>query len=104
VVEMKHRLVSRIKGLFATYNANVLLNVTTNETTFPIHDSVIVSTLVVKDHGESLLIKLPETTPWLAEIGNTLLPSITRVFPISFNSIRMNMQASNTRSNELSLS
>jgi hypothetical protein len=30
------------------------------------HDSVIVSTLVVKEHGERLLIKLPEATPWLA--------------------------------------
>lgn len=30
------------------------------------HDSVIVSTLVVKEHGESLLIKLLKATAWLA--------------------------------------
>lgn len=35
------------------------------ETPFSNHDSVIVSTLVVKEHGERLLIK---ATPWLAEI------------------------------------
>lgn len=34
------------------------------ETPFSNHDSVIVSTLVVKEHGERLLIK---ATPWLAE-------------------------------------
>lgn len=36
----------------------------TAETPLLVHDSVIVSTLVVKEHGERLLI---EATPWLAE-------------------------------------
>ena len=35
-------------------------------TSFHHHGSVIVSTLVVKEHGESLLIKHPKATPWLA--------------------------------------
>jgi hypothetical protein len=35
-------------------------------TSFHHHDSVIVSKQVVKEHGESLLIKLPKATPLLA--------------------------------------
>jgi hypothetical protein len=101
---MKNQLIDIIRGLFIPSNERVLTTADTKETPFPIHDSVMVSTLVVKDNGESLLIKLPGTTPWLAEQGNTLLPAITRVFPRSFESIKKDMQVRYDSSYVLSLS
>jgi hypothetical protein len=101
---MRNRRISIIKGLFVTSDVGALLTTDTNKTSFPTHDSVIVSTLVVKDHGESLLIELPRTTPWLAELGNTLLLSITGVFPTSFDSFRQDMQVNNSSSYEVSFS
>lgn len=57
---MKYQLVRIITGLFVTSNPGVLLHAT--ETTYEIHDSVRISTIAVNDHGENLLIKLPEAT------------------------------------------
>ena len=59
---MKNILVGLIKGLFVTSNAGVLIYAYANETTFEIHDSVKITTPLVKDHGVSLLIELPEAT------------------------------------------
>jgi len=51
---------------------------------FRYYSSGILSALVMKDHGENLLIKLPGAPSWLTEPGNTLLLAIVRVFPTSF--------------------
>jgi hypothetical protein len=51
-----------ITGLFVTSNPGVLLHAHATETTYEIHDSVRISTIAVNDHGENLLIKLPEAT------------------------------------------
>ena len=59
---MKHRLTGIIAGLFVTSNAGVLLHAHATKTTFEIHDSIKITTQLVKDHGVSLLIELPETT------------------------------------------
>jgi hypothetical protein len=60
---MKDQLVGIIKELFVTSNAGVLLHEHATKTTFEIHDSVKITTLLVKDHGViSLLIELPEVT------------------------------------------
>ncbi len=59
---MKNLLVGIIIGLYVTSNAGVLLHAHATETTFEIHDSVRSSTIVVKDHGENLLIELPKAT------------------------------------------
>ncbi len=59
---MKYQLIGIIKGLFVRNNPGVLLPAHANETTFEIHDSVKISTLLVKDHGVSLLIEIPEAT------------------------------------------
>jgi len=59
---MKYQLIGIITGLFVTCNPGVLLHAHATETTFEIHDSVKVSTPLVKDHGISLLIELPEAT------------------------------------------
>ena len=59
---MKYQLIGIINGLFVTRNTGVLLHAHTTETTFEIHDSVKITTPLVKDHGVSLLIKLPEAT------------------------------------------
>jgi hypothetical protein len=61
-VEMKNLLVGIIIGLFVTSNAGVLLYAHATEVTFEIHYSVKVTTPLVKDHGVSLLIELPEAT------------------------------------------
>ena len=59
---MKYQLVGIITGLFVTSNAGVLLYAHATETTFEIRDSVKITTPLVKDHGVSLLIDLPEAT------------------------------------------
>jgi hypothetical protein len=59
---MKNLLVRIIIGLFVTDNAGVLLHAHATETTFEIHDSVKITTPLVKDHGVNLLIELPEAT------------------------------------------
>jgi hypothetical protein len=59
---MKYQLVRIITGLFVTSNPGVLLHAHATETTYKIHDSVRISTIAVNDHGENLLIKLPEAT------------------------------------------
>ena len=59
---MKHRLTGIITSLFVTSNAGVLLHAHATKTTFEIHDSIKITTQLVKDHGVSLLIELPETT------------------------------------------
>jgi hypothetical protein len=59
---MKYQLIGIITGLFVTSDSLVLFHAHATETTFEIHDSVKVTTPLVKDHGESLLIELPEAT------------------------------------------
>ena len=59
---MKYQLMGIIIGLFATSTPSVLLHAHATETTFEIHDSVKITTPLVKDHGVSLLIELPEAT------------------------------------------
>lgn len=43
---------------------------------------------MVKDHGESLLIKLPKAASWFAKLGNALLPAVIRVFPSPLNILK----------------
>jgi hypothetical protein len=59
---MKNILVGKITGLLVTGIAGVLLHAHATETSFEIHDSVKITTPLVKDHGVSLLIELPEAT------------------------------------------
>jgi hypothetical protein len=59
---MKFHLAGIITRLFVTSNAGVLLHAHVTKTTFEIHDSIKITTQLVKDHGVSLLIELPETT------------------------------------------
>jgi len=59
---MKYQLMGIITGLFVTSNPGMLLHAHATETTFEIHDSVKIKTLLVKDHGRNLLIELPEAT------------------------------------------
>jgi hypothetical protein len=101
---MKNILVGKIIDMVVARNEDVLFTAYETETMFEIHDSVIVSTPAVKEHGKSLLIKLPEATSWLAEPGNTLLPTLTRVFPLPNSSTIKDMQARYSNSYEMSLS
>ena len=86
---MKNLSFEQIGELCITNTAGVILTADTYNTTHQYHDSVIVTTLVVKEHGRSLLIKLPEATSRPAEQGNTILPAVTRVFPIPYRSSKV---------------
>jgi hypothetical protein len=59
---MQNLLTGITIGLFVMNNAEVLLYAHGTETTFKIHDTVKITTPLVKDHGVSLLIELPEVT------------------------------------------
>ena len=59
---MKNRIVRIVIGLFKTRNTGVRIHTPTIETLFVNHDSVKIFSIVVKDHGKSLLIKHPEVT------------------------------------------
>jgi hypothetical protein len=83
---MKNLSFDHIGGLFTTNTAGALLAIDTQCTTRQYHDSMIVTTLVVKEHEGSLLIVLPEATFRPAEQGNTILPAVTRVFPVPYRS------------------
>jgi hypothetical protein len=100
---MKNLLVGISNGLFPTNNARVSLNKQTTDTTSEPQDFIIVSTTVVKNHGESLLIVLQEATVELAESGNTLFSIITNVFPVPFGITPKNLQVYYTHSYNLSL-
>jgi hypothetical protein len=85
-VEMKNKFLEILQRLFIPQNPNEVLTSYEYTTTFYFHDSVIVSTVEVKEHGKSLLIKLPEATLWHAAPGDTLLPLITGIPRLSFDS------------------
>ncbi|KYK21483.1 hypothetical protein AYK25_03300 [Thermoplasmatales archaeon SM1-50] len=59
-----------------------------HKTSFHQYSQDILSALMMKDHGENLLIKPLWATLWPAGPGNTMLPAITRVFPTSFDTIK----------------
>ena len=101
---MKNQFDDQIGWLCVTKTAGELFTVDTNKPTFQNHDSVIVSTLVVKENGESLLIKFPETTSWFAEPGNILLPAVIRVFPVPFGSSKKVLQVRYSNSYTMSFS
>jgi hypothetical protein len=101
---MKNLSIDHIGGLSLTSTAGVLLAADTHSTTPQTHDSVIVTTLVVKEHRESLLIKLPEATSKPAEQGNTILPAITRVFPFPYHSSNKVLPAKHKDSYQMSAS
>lgn len=91
---MKNLLVGISNGLFPTNNARVSLNKQTTDTTSEPQDFIIVSTTVVKNHGESLLIVLQEATFKPAESENISRSSITHVFSEPFgNTPKKDLQA-----------
>jgi hypothetical protein len=91
---MKHLLIGLSNGLFITSYTGMPINGHTTGTTFEIQNSVIVSTTVVKNHGESLLIVLQEATFEPAESENISRSSITHVFSEPFgNTPKKDLQA-----------
>jgi hypothetical protein len=101
---MKNLSFDHIGGLFHKNTAGVFLAADTCRTTSQNHDSVIVKTLVVKELGENLLIKLPEATSRPAEQGNTILPAVTRVFPIPYRSSKKILHVNTSKSFPMSAS
>ena len=101
---MKNLSIEHIGGLFLTSTAGVLLATDIHGTIPQTHDSVIVTTLVVKEHRENLLIKLPEVTSKPTEQGNTILPAITRVFPFPYRSSNKVLPANYKDSYQMSAS
>lgn len=69
---MKNLSFCNTEGLFITTSGEVLLSIEKSPSQY--HDSVIVTTLVVKENGESLLKKLPKATSRTVAQGNTILP------------------------------
>ena len=51
-----------------------------------IHESISVSSPVIKDHGSAVSIELAEATSYLSEPEHYVLPMITRVFTLPFGS------------------
>jgi len=88
-----HSLNHSVK-VFVNKPADVQIVKDTNKKTKPTYDSVIRTTLVVKEHGESLLIKLPEAASTLAVRGDSVSPAITCLFPLPYRSLKKVMQAS----------
>ena len=102
---MKNRSFDHIGGLFTANGTGELLARSTQQTTPQYHDSDRVATLVVKDHGESLLIILPEATSRHAEQGNKkILPAGNRVFPVPYRSSIMVLHARYSKSYPMSAS
>jgi|GEM_PF-1754725 len=101
---MKNRLIKNIGGLSYYNTASTFLAADTTDTTPRHHDSVMITTLVVKDLGRSLLIIPPETTSRPAEQGNTILPAVTRVFPVPYRSSKKTLQVRYSKSYLMSLS
>lgn len=85
-IEMKDRLRNDIPHLFGTKTAGETITADANKPTFPHEDLEKETTLVVKEHGGSLLIILPEVTSRPAEQGNTLPPLVSYVFPFPYRS------------------
>lgn len=101
---MKNQSFDHIGGLCTTNTADELVATDKQSTTRQYHDSVIVTTLVVKEHGESLLIILPEAAFRPAEQGNTLLPAITRVFPVPYRFSKQVLYVRYSKSYQMSAS
>jgi hypothetical protein len=91
-------------GLVPHNKAGVLLAIDTRHTTHQYHDSLNVTTLVVKDHGGSLLIELPEAPSRPAEQGNTILPAVIRVFPFPYRSSKRVLHVRYPKSYQMSAS
>jgi len=101
---MKNLTFDHIGGLFNTNTAGTLLATTKHSTTPQHHDSLIVTTLVVKEHGESLRIILPGATFRPAEQGNTILPAIARVFPVPYRFSKKVLHVRYSKSYQMSAS
>ncbi len=101
---MRNRLSNQKGGLFF-YNAAGGLLATDAYHTTPQHpDSVMITTIVVKDYDRSLLIIPPETTSRPADKGNTILPAIMSVFPIPYRSSKKTLQVRYSKSYPMSVS
>lgn len=101
---MKNRLSNQIGGLFFCNTAGGLLPADACHTTHEHPDSVMITSLVVKDLDRSLLIIPPETTSRPAEKGNTILPAVTPVFPIPYRSSKKILQVKDSKSSSMSVS
>jgi len=101
-IEMKNRLKSNIPHLFVTKTAGEIITTDANKSTFPNEDLEKETTLVVKEHGGSLLIKLPEVTSRPAEQGNTLPPLVLSVFPFPYRSSKKILHVRYSKSYQMS--
>ncbi len=99
---MKNLSIEQTGGLFYRNTAGVLLATEPYSTTRQHYDSVMVTTLVVKEHGGSLLIILPEAASRPAEQGNTILPAVKRVFPIPYRSSKKILHVRYSKSYQMS--
>jgi hypothetical protein len=91
---MHNYSLDHLARVFANKPADVQGAKDTNKKTIHTKVSVIRTTLVVKEHGESLLIKLPEAASTLAARGDSVSPAITCLFPLPYRSLKKVMQAS----------
>lgn len=91
---MRTHSLDHLTGMFFNKPAERTVTKDTNKKITHTQDSVIRTTLVVKEHGESLLIKLPEAASTLAARGDSVSPAITCLFPLPYCSLKKIMQAS----------
>jgi tRNA1(Val) A37 N6-methylase TrmN6 len=101
---MKNLSFGHFEGLCTNNTAGVHLAKEKHRTTRQHHDSIIIAKRVVKEHGESLLIILPEATFRHAEQGNTIPPAITRVFPVPYRSSKKVLHVIYSKSYQMSAS
>ena len=91
---MQNHSLDHLAGVFINKPAERTVTKDTNKKIIHTQDSVIRTTLVVKEHGESLLIKLPEAASTLAARGDSVSLAITCLFPLPYRSLKKVMQAS----------
>jgi hypothetical protein len=84
---------NHLAGMFIKNPVDMLVAKDKNKKIRRTHDSVLVMTLVVKEHGESLLIKHPKAASTLAARGISVSPAITYLFPLPYRSLKKVMQA-----------
>jgi hypothetical protein len=102
--QMKNHRFHQHGGLYLNIITDGLLARETHHRTPPHPDSVTVTTRVVKEFERSLLIIPPETTSRPAEQGNTILPAVTRVFPVPYRSSKKILQVRYPKSYPMSVS